>query len=654
MVLTDNREQLIETLEANTGERITALDAIGEVAVREVPAKAEVGADEAAAFVERLRAEREHDAAITAAHETAHRVGAWLVDAERTLAPRPAAEPERPHATTPRFADGYEHEEWRHALEALVTEGRTAVREAVESGAVDAHAAPRVRDTMARLERVLADEQARAAERVAVARAQAWFLDWVDAEDPEDPFRPCSPVATVEEGRRIAADPALTDDWRRNVIDIVDGHDAREAAVNAAEPWLRAWERFERGFADRAAAFDSPEAPVRIARGRALRYSPKLPTPLERSIAAIVDAYGAHYAGREREESPRRIEAEFDRREAQDSRQATLDAARTRARRAAAEALRESDATRRALDRDSRDGSGFQQSVDRCRALAANARGLAPNLPRTEASNLAEAVREAGRRLRRRLFGAVRLDRIRRVIVVRWFDAYSGTAPGGANRVLDVLRQILNHALVCGHIATNPARNIRRNRGAKLTRFLSREEIHRLHRALDNHAHRSESARQQVDIIRLLLLTGCRKNEIVRLRWQEADGDRLNLTDTKTGPRRVFLNAQARTIIDRRKKRADSPWVFPSVKFPTCPQGDGIRLWYTVRREAGIEDVRLHDLRHTVATHAVMQGVPLPIVARLLGHRHPSMTLRYAHVGDSEIEAAAERVGQTIARLMAA
>ena len=251
-------------------------------------------------------------------------------------------------------------------------------------------------------------------------------------------------------------------------------------------------------------------------------------------------------------------------------------------------------------------------------------------------------------------FGAVRLDRISRVMVVRWFDAYSSTAPGGANRVLDVLRQILNYAAVCEHIATNPARNIRRNRGAKLTRFLSREEIRRLHRALDNHAQRSESAPQQVDIIRLLLLTGCRKNEIVRLRWQEVDGDRLNLSDTKTGPRRVFLNAQARTIIERRTEQADSPWVFPSVRTPTCPQGDGIPLWYTVRREAGIEDFRLHDLRHSVATHAVMQDVPLPIVARLLGHRNPSMTLRYAHVGDSEIEAAAERVGQTIARLMAA
>ena len=73
---------------------------------------------------------------------------------------------------------------------------------------------------------------------------------------------------------------------------------------------------------------------------------------------------------------------------------------------------------------------------------------------------------------------------------------------------------------------------------------------------------------------------------------------------------------------------------------------------YAVRREAGIADVRLHDLRHTVATHAVMQDVPLPVVARLLGHRRPDMTLRYTHVGDGEVEAAAERVGQSIARLM--
>lgn len=250
-------------------------------------------------------------------------------------------------------------------------------------------------------------------------------------------------------------------------------------------------------------------------------------------------------------------------------------------------------------------------------------------------------------------FGAERIDRLCRVTVGRWFDAYSLTAPGGANRALDVLRQILDHAVACGHIAANPARAIRRNRRVKLTRFLSREEIRRLHRVLDGHAGRSASARQQVDIIRLLLLTGCRKGEIVRLRWQEVDGDRLNLRKAKTGPRRVFLNAQARAILERRREQAHGPWVFPSVRDPARPRGDELRLWYCVRREAGFEEVRLHDLRHSVASHAMMLGVPLPVVARLLGHRRPSMTLRYAHVGDSEIEAAAERVGQAISRLMA-
>ena len=250
-------------------------------------------------------------------------------------------------------------------------------------------------------------------------------------------------------------------------------------------------------------------------------------------------------------------------------------------------------------------------------------------------------------------FGAARLDGITHLMVVRWFDAYSRKAPGGANRVLDVLRQILNHAIVSGHIAINPTQHLRRNRRARLTRFLSCEEIQRLHRALDSHAEGSKSARQQADIIRLLLLTGCRKSEIVRLRRKEVDGDHLNLTDSKTGPRRVLLNARAREIIERRMNQGEGPWVFPSGTCPSRPQGDGLHLWYLVRRTAGLEDVRLHDLRHTVATHAVMQGIPLPIVARILGHRRPDMTLRYTHVGDSEVEATAERIGQTIALLMA-
>ncbi len=77
-----------------------------------------------------------------------------------------------------------------------------------------------------------------------------------------------------------------------------------------------------------------------------------------------------------------------------------------------------------------------------------------------------------------------------------------------------------------------------------------------------------------------------------------------------------------------------------------------MRLWLTLRKQAGLDDVRLHDLRHNFASQAVLNGVPLPTVARLLGHRQVSMTLRYAHVADSEVEAAAERVGNAMTQIM--
>ena len=245
-------------------------------------------------------------------------------------------------------------------------------------------------------------------------------------------------------------------------------------------------------------------------------------------------------------------------------------------------------------------------------------------------------------------FGSLPLNRITRADVTRWFDECSRTTPGAANRALNLLSRVLNHAIVCGHLQTNPARGIKWNPGAKLTRFLSREEVRRLHHALDRHDHARPSCARQADVIRLLLLTGCRKSEILTLRWQDVDGDTLNLTDAKTGPRRVFLNAPARTILER-QPRSGSAYVFPSPSDPERPLSSGLRLWYSVRKEAGIEDVRLHDLRHTFASYAVLKGIPLPVVSRLLGHKRPSMTLRYAHVGDRETEAAAERIGAAIA-----
>ena len=262
--------------------------------------------------------------------------------------------------------------------------------------------------------------------------------------------------------------------------------------------------------------------------------------------------------------------------------------------------------------------------------------------------------KRVGRMLDRHLlpaFGALRLDRIGRPTVERWFDAVSRKAPGAANMTLAVLRKIMTAAKAAGHVGTDPVAGVRPNPRRKMTRFLSAEEIGTLHRTLDRLVEKRPSCLPQADIIRLLLLTGCRKSEIVTLRWSEVDGDVLRLAEAKTGPRTVWLSEAAQAVITR-QPRNGSTWVFPSPKDPERPQSRNLGFWRRARREAGIEDVRLHDLRHTVASQAVARGVPLPTVAKMLGHTQPTMTLRYAHVGDHEVEAAAERVGKVISEAM--
>ena len=249
-------------------------------------------------------------------------------------------------------------------------------------------------------------------------------------------------------------------------------------------------------------------------------------------------------------------------------------------------------------------------------------------------------------------FGPLRLDRIGSRHVEAWFDAYSQVAPGGANKTLGTLRSIMKFAVASGHISSDPTRGVKRNKRPSLTRFLSKSEIARLYTTLDRMVAERPLYQPQADMIRLLLLTGCRRNEIVRLRWCEVHGATLRLSDSKTGPREVWLSAAAQNLVER-QPQTGSAWVFPSPRDPARPYGREIGLWNRARKEAGIKDVRLHDLRHTFASQAVMSGVPLPIVAKLLGHSRCSMTLRYAHVHDKEVEAAAERTGVAITRLCA-
>lgn len=246
-------------------------------------------------------------------------------------------------------------------------------------------------------------------------------------------------------------------------------------------------------------------------------------------------------------------------------------------------------------------------------------------------------------------FGSLRLDRITRRAVQDWFERYSETAPGGANSALRLLRQSLKFAMERGLIDSSPAASVLPNRRPRLTRFLSRDEIRRLNQALDRHAGGRRG--MQADIIRLLLLTGARKSEIVRLKHHEVYGDRLRLADAKTGPRTVHLGPEAREIVERRMD-APGEFLFPSPVHPERPLYGNLPLWHDIRREIDIEDVRLHDLRHSYASQCVIEGVPLPVVSRLLGHRDPAMTLRYAHVSDPDVEAAAERVGARISGLL--
>ena len=245
-------------------------------------------------------------------------------------------------------------------------------------------------------------------------------------------------------------------------------------------------------------------------------------------------------------------------------------------------------------------------------------------------------------------FGDVELAAIDPAAVLAWHDRVAARAPHGATRTLDVIRPICRYAMQLGLLASDPTRRVRRVPSRKVTRYLSRAEVARLHDALD--AYRGRHGNDQADVIRLLLLTGCRLGEIAALRWDEVELDCdppcLRLADSKTGPRTVWLGAEAIAVLETRPH--GSAWVFPDRRDARRHRPKDLCAWTRIRAEAGIDDCRIHDLRHTYASHALMAGVPLPVVSRLLGHSDIRMTMRYAHVCDSETQAAADRIGAAL------
>lgn len=247
--------------------------------------------------------------------------------------------------------------------------------------------------------------------------------------------------------------------------------------------------------------------------------------------------------------------------------------------------------------------------------------------------------------LNRRLlahFGRYPLHMINHKMVQAWFDEISKTRKGAANRNLDTLQSVFKLALRQGHCLTNPCIGIRQNKRRVLNRFLSVAEMQRLSVALDECEAVGGSIAQCADILRLLLLTGCRLSEITFLKGEYVRGNELHLPDSKTGAKVLYIGQAAVDILSRYHCKANTE-LFPMKQGASTSLVQS--LWLRLRKQIGIEDVRLHDLRHTFASYAVMDGCSIPMVASLLGHKKVTMTLRYTHVGDDSVEQAAEVIG---------
>ena len=226
--------------------------------------------------------------------------------------------------------------------------------------------------------------------------------------------------------------------------------------------------------------------------------------------------------------------------------------------------------------------------------------------------------------------------------VRRWFASLHET-PVAADRSAPILSVIMRQAEAYGYRpeGTNPCAGIKRYRRQGRERFLSTAELRRLGKILARH---EADHPQFVAIIRLLLLTGCRKSEIVTLKWRDYREGKLFLRDSKVGPRTVWLSSAAREILDSLPR--STVWVFPSPQTDNCLSvGTLDRVWRSMRVEAGLCDVRLHDCRHTYASMALAQGETVLTIGRLLGHRNPATTLKYTHMSDLAVHEAADAVG---------
>ncbi|KDA01789.1 site-specific integrase [Hyphomonas oceanitis] len=241
------------------------------------------------------------------------------------------------------------------------------------------------------------------------------------------------------------------------------------------------------------------------------------------------------------------------------------------------------------------------------------------------------------------------INRLTTSDIAEWFHTYSTTSPGGANQALSHLRSMLKFARESGILPPDvhdPSKPIRRNTRRARGRLLNAGQLAQLGTWLEAPPIRWLHV---ADAIRLILLTGCRSGEIARLTWAEVGSDKLSLRDTKTGKRNVILSRPAIEILDRCRHGARSAFVFPHPAGSTRPIASIDTAWRAIRAQVGLPDeIRLHDLRHTYASHAIMIGESLNMAGKLLGHRRPKTTEIYSHIDADILGSAADRIGTSI------
>jgi integrase len=227
--------------------------------------------------------------------------------------------------------------------------------------------------------------------------------------------------------------------------------------------------------------------------------------------------------------------------------------------------------------------------------------------------------------------------------------------PYAANRTLAVLSKMFNLAEKWGERpdGSNPCRHVDRYGERKRERFLSAVELARLGEVLTTAEQDRSVSPFAIAAIRLLVLTGARRNEILTLKWEHVDFERacLRLPDSKTGQKTVHLNAPALQLLAELPRLADCPYVIVSAL-------SGAHLvsleqpWRRVRARAGLDGVRLHDLRHSFASVAAGAGLGLPIIGALLGHTQAQTTARYAHLAADTMKQANDVIGARLADAM--